>query len=65
MTKDMLARAVRKFKKGDMRAFDYIYDCTHKVVYFVAYSVLRSKADKRRTMEIPACTFGSRGRVDP
>ena len=43
MTKDMLARAVRKFKKGDMRAFDYIYDCTHKVVYFVAYSVLRSK----------------------
>ena len=24
MTKDMLARAVRKFKKGDMHAFDYI-----------------------------------------
>lgn len=43
MAKDMLAKAVRKFKKGDMVAFDHIYDSTHKVVYFVAYSVLHSK----------------------
>ncbi len=43
MTKESLARAVRKFKQGDKRAFDYIYDNTYKVVYFVAHSVLRSK----------------------
>ena len=43
MTKDMLARAVRKFKRGDKSAFDYIYDNTYKVVYLVVFSILRSK----------------------
>ncbi len=43
MTKELLARAVRKFKQGDKDAFDYIYNNTYKVVYFVAHSVLRSK----------------------
>lgn len=43
MSDKALEKAVRKLKEGDSRAFDYIYDVTYKVVFFVAFRILGNK----------------------
>lgn len=39
----MLNKYIKKFKNGDISAFDEIYRLTHKSVYYTALSVLRDK----------------------
>ncbi len=43
MSDKALEKAVLKLKSGDSRAFDYIYDKTYKVVFFVAFRILGNK----------------------
>lgn len=43
MKNDTLERAMMRLKQGDKSAFDYVYDNTYKVVFFVAHEVLRDK----------------------
>lgn len=43
MSDKALEKAVLRLKEGDSRAFDYIYDTTYKVVFFVAYGILGNK----------------------
>lgn len=43
MAKEALEKAVERLKSGDSSAFDYIYDNTYKVVFFVAHNIVRSK----------------------
>ncbi len=43
MSDKALEKAVHKLKEGDSRAFDYIYDKTYKVVFFVAFRILGDK----------------------
>ena len=43
MTKESLEQAVTRLKSGDKGAFDYIYDSTYKVVFFVVHSVVRQR----------------------
>ena len=43
MAKDALEKAVERLKSGDMSAFDYIYEHTYKVVFFVVHNIVRSK----------------------
>lgn len=40
MSDKTLEKAVLKLKEGDSRAFDYVYDKTYKVVFFVALRIL-------------------------
>lgn len=44
MTDKSLNRAVERYLQGDKSAFDYIYDKTYKVVYFVVYGIIKNKA---------------------
>lgn len=39
--KKELARKMQALKKGDKSAFDYIYDSTNRLVYYVIYSILK------------------------
>ena len=43
MSKEKLERHVRLLKEGDTSAFDYIYERTHRSVYFAALYVLHDK----------------------
>lgn len=43
MTKEKLERYVKRLKEGDTRAFDDIYECTHRAVYFAVFYILRDK----------------------
>lgn len=43
MTNEKLEKYVKRLKEGDARAFDYIYEHTHKSVYFAAFYILRDK----------------------
>lgn len=43
MSDKALEKAVLALKNGDSRAFDYIYDKTYKVVFFVAFRILGDK----------------------
>lgn len=43
MSDKALEKAAQALKKGDSRAFDYIYDKTYKVVFFVAFRILGDK----------------------
>ena len=36
-----LERKIEKLKKGDLEAFDYIYDCTNRIVYFSILKIVR------------------------
>ena len=38
-----LERKIEKLKEGDLEAFDYIYDCTNRVVYFSILKIVRDK----------------------
>lgn len=44
MTDKSLNKAVERFLQGDKNAFDYIYDKTYKVVYFVVYGIIKNKS---------------------
>ena len=39
-----LERKVAEYRAGDGRAFDYIYECTNRTVYFAALYVVRDRA---------------------
>ena len=43
MSSEKLERYVSRLKEGDTRAFDYIYERTHRAVYFAVYFILRDK----------------------
>lgn len=43
MSKEKLERHVRLLKEGDTSAFDYVYERTHRSVYFAALYVLHDK----------------------
>ena len=43
MTSDRLERHVSRLKEGDAGAFDYIYEHTHRAVYFAVFYILRDK----------------------
>lgn len=43
MSQAALESAVRRVQRGDTAAFEYIYDHTYKVVYFVAHNILRDR----------------------
>lgn len=43
MSDKALEKAVNRLKLGDSRAFDYIYDKTYKVVFFVALRILGNR----------------------
>lgn len=43
MTNEKLEKYVKRLREGDSRAFDYIYEHTHKSVYFAAFYILRDK----------------------
>ena len=49
-----LERKIEKLKKGDLEAFDYIYDCTNRIVYF---SILKIVRDKMYAEDILQNTF--------
>ena len=38
-----LERKIEKLKKGDLKAFDYIYDYTNRIVYFSILKIVRDK----------------------
>ena len=38
-----LERKIEKLKNGDLEAFDYIYDCTNRVVYFSILTIVKDK----------------------
>ncbi|MEG2451024.1 MAG: sigma-70 family RNA polymerase sigma factor [Clostridia bacterium] len=44
MAHETLEMAMTKLKAGDKGAFDYIYDHTYKVVFFVAHQILRDSS---------------------
>lgn len=44
MNSAKLEKKVAEFASGDRGAFDYIYECTNKTVYFAALYILRDKA---------------------
>lgn len=54
MSDKTLEKAVLKLKKGDSRAFDYIYDKTYKVVFFVALRIL---GDRHATEDVVQETY--------
>lgn len=43
MTKESLEKAMLRLKAGDREAFDYIYDNTYKVVFFVVHNIVRHR----------------------
>lgn len=43
MKKETLDKAMTRLKEGDKSAFDYVYDNTYKVVFFVVHGVLHDK----------------------
>lgn len=43
MTKESLEKAVLRLKAGEREAFDYIYDNTYKVVFFVVHNIVRQR----------------------
>lgn len=43
MIKESLEKAVERLQAGDASAFDYIYDNTYKVVFFVVHNIVRNK----------------------
>ncbi len=43
MADKSINKAVERFIKGDAKAFDYIYDKTYKVVYFVIYGIVKNR----------------------
>lgn len=43
MTGEKLDRYVVRLKEGDAQAFDYIYERTHRAVYFAVFYILRDK----------------------
>ncbi len=43
MKGDKLEKKVAEFRGGDKRAFDYIYEQTHKSVYFAVLYIVRDK----------------------
>lgn len=45
MNTDKLERKIAAFRAGDGRAFDYIYEHTHKPVYFAILYIVKNKAD--------------------
>lgn len=38
-----LERKIEKLKEGDLEAFDYIYDCTNRIVYFSILKIVKNK----------------------
>lgn len=42
MSDKSINRAVERFIEGDAKAFDYIYDKTYKVVYFVIFGIVKN-----------------------
>ncbi len=54
MNKSKLEHSVEALKAGDSSAFDYVYDCTYKAVYFAVYGVL---ADKHLAEDITQETY--------
>ena len=45
MEREKLERKIASLKAGDTRAFDYVYEHTHKPVYFAILYVVKNKAD--------------------
>ena len=43
MISDKLEKNVEAFKRGDTRAFDYIYEKTNRSVYFAIFYIVRDK----------------------
>lgn len=43
MTKESLEKAMLRLKAGEREAFDYIYDNTYKVVFFVVHNIVRHR----------------------
>ena len=43
MRKDLLEEKIAQYKAGDRRAFDAVYDMTHRAVYFRILYVVRDK----------------------
>lgn len=46
-----LENKVAQFTAGDRRAFDYIYECTNRDVYFAALYILKSRAEAEDVMQ--------------
>lgn len=51
MKKQTLDEAMLRLKEGDKSAFDYVYDNTYKVVFFIAHGVLRDKQSAEDVMQ--------------
>ncbi len=43
MSDKSINKAVERFIEGDAKAFDYIYDKTYKIVYFVIYGIVKNR----------------------
>lgn len=43
MNKEKLEKKVNEFVLGNAKAFDYIYDVSHKVVFMVAFGILNNR----------------------
>lgn len=43
MSDKSINKAVERFIAGDAKAFDYIYDKTYKIVYFVIYGIIKNR----------------------
>ena len=43
MNKEKLEKKVNEFVFGNAKAFDYIYDVSHKVVFMVAFGILNNR----------------------
>ena len=54
MDNKKLERKIEKLKKGDLKAFDYVYDYTNRIVYF---SILKIMKDKTYAEDILQDTF--------
>lgn len=54
MDNKKLERKIEKLKTGDLKAFDYVYDYTNRIVYF---SILKIMKDKTYAEDILQDTF--------
>ena len=43
MKNEKLEKKVKEFALGNSKAFDYIYEVSHKVVFMVAFGILNNR----------------------
>ncbi|MGN0772078.1 MAG: RNA polymerase sigma factor [Christensenellales bacterium] len=51
MKNERLEKKVREFAQGNAKAFDYIYDNSHKLVFMVAFGILKNRESALDVMQ--------------